>query len=286
MTSQFKVACVQLTPDGDRTAGTNAAVTAIRKAAAEGADIVTLPEYATQLHSSGRVMRSGAGVEATDEALAALQAVAGECNVWVLAGSLNIRSESDADKICNRSYLIANSGKVVATYDKLHMFDATLPDGRTIREGNLYEAGSRAVVVDTPWGRVGLTICYDLRFPQLFRALAQAGAKVIFVPSAFTRPTGQMHWHSLLKARAIENACYIVAPATCGVSPESHPTFGHSMVVDPFGTIVAEAGDEAGVYHAEIDLAKVDLARSRIPSLTHDRPFTVDVVSPSFSARA
>ncbi len=276
MTSSLRIACVQVTPDGDRAAGTATAVAAIRRAASDGANLIGLPEYAAQLHSSGRVMRAGAGIEATDEALAAFRAVARECKVWVLVGSLTMRS--DTDKICNRSYLIARDGAIVATYDKLHMFDATLPDGRAIRESSLYEAGSRAVVVESEWGRLGLTICYDLRFAQLYRALAQAGAKVIFVPAAFTRPTGQMHWHALLRARAIENTCYIVAPATCGTSPESHSTFGHSIVVDPFGAIVMEASDEPGVFHAELDLTKVDVARSRIPSLTHDRPFTIDIV--------
>ena len=134
--------------------------------------------------------------------------------------------------------------------------------------------------MESGWGRLGLTICYDLRFPQLFRALAQKGARIIFVPSAFTRATGEMHWHALLRARAIENGCYIVAPATCGTSPESHPTFGHSMVVDPFGSVVMEAGDDPGVFFAELDLDKVDLARSRIPSLTHDRVFSVDIINP------
>lgn len=276
MMAPLRMACVQLTPDGDRIAGCKAAVAGIRRAAAEGARFVALPEYATQLHSSGRVMGSGAGNEGTDEALAALCAVARECCVWVLVGSLTMRA--GPDRIRNRAYVISDQGRVVATYDKLHMFDATLPDGRTIRESALYEAGSRAVLVESEWGRLGLTICYDLRFPQLFRALAQGGAKVIFVPAAFTRATGRMHWHALLRARAIENACYIVAPATCGTSPESHSTFGHSMVVDPSGAIVIEAGDEPGVFLAELDLDKVETARARIPSLTHDRAFTVDIV--------
>src|SRR5258708_21486565 len=160
---------------------------------------------------------------------------------------------SGNDKIYNRSYLSADNGSIAATYDKLHMFDATLPTGRVIREGALYEAGSRAVLVDTPWGLLGLTICYDLRFPQLYRALAQRGAKMISVPSAFTRATGQLHWHALLRARAIENGCYIIAPATCGIHPESHATFGHSMIVDPFGAVFLEAADEAGDFQSELD---------------------------------
>lgn len=279
MTAALRIACVQLTPDGDRVAGAEAAVAGIRRAAAGGARFIALPEYATQLHSSGRVMRAGAGNEAGDETLAALCAAAREAGAWVLVGSLTLRGGDD--KIVNRAHLISDRGAVAATYDKLHMFDATLPGGRTIRESAMYEAGSRAVLVESEWGRLGLTICYDLRFPQLFRALAQQGAKIIFVPSAFTRATGQMHWHALLRARAIENGCYIVAPATCGTSPESHSTFGHSMVVDPFGAIVMEAADDPGVFFAELDLDQVDLARARIPSLTHDRPFSVHLVDPA-----
>ncbi len=277
MTSSLTVACVQVSPNGDRRANTEVAIAGVRRAAGGGAKLVALPEYAVQLHTSGRVMRDGAGSEATDDALAALRATAMECNCWILIGSLTMRS--DSDKIYNGSYLIADDGSIAATYDKLHMFDATLPNGRVIREGALYDAGSRAVLVETPWGLVGLTICYDLRFPQLYRALAQGGARMIMVPSAFTKDTGQLHWHTLLRARAIENACYIVAPAACGTHPESHSTFGHSMVVDPFGAIVLEGGDEPGVFQVDIDLSQVEVARARIPSLTHDRPFHLDFIS-------
>ncbi|MGF6700382.1 putative amidohydrolase [Paraburkholderia sp. MM5496-R1] len=277
MTSSLSIACVQVSPNGDRHSNIEEAVAGVRRAAANGATLITLPEYAAQLHSRGRVMRDGAGSDENDEALAAFSAVARECQCWVLVGSLTMRASND--KIYNRSYLFADDGSVAASYEKLHMFNATLPTGRVINEGALYEAGSRAVAAETPWGLLGLTICYDLRFPHLYRALAQAGAKIIAVPSAFTRATGQMHWHALLRARAIENACYIIAPATCGTHPEDHSTFGHSLVVDPFGTIVLEAGDEPGVFQAEIDLSQVDVARALIPSLTHDRPFQVDVVS-------
>jgi predicted amidohydrolase len=283
MSSSLAVACVQVSPNGDRAANIKAAIAGVRRAAAGGAKLITLPEYATQLHTSGRVMREGAGSEETDEALAAFRAVARECDCWVLIGSLTM--QGDQNKIFNRSYLIADDGSIAASYEKLHMFDATLPNGRVIREGALYEAGSRAVLVETPWGPVGLTICYDLRFPQLYRALAQRGAKVIMVPSAFTRATGELHWHALLRARAIENGCYIVAPATCGTHPESHSTFGHSLVVDPFGAVVLEAGDEPGVFQVDIDLDRVDVARSRIPSLTHDRPFDVEVISTTIPER-
>jgi predicted amidohydrolase len=278
MTSRLSIACVQVSPDGDRAANTKVAVDAVRRAAREGAQLVTLPEYAVHLHTSKRVMLGGAGREDTDAALAELRAVAKECKSWVLIGSLTIRADEDS-KVFNRSYLIADDGVIVARYDKLHMFDVTLPNGRVIRESDAYEAGSRAVLVETPWAPIGLTICYDVRFPQLYRALAQQGAKVIVVPAAFTQATGELNWHALLRARAIENTCYIVAPATCGTHPESHATFGHSLIVDPFGRIILDGGAEPGVFTAEIDLEKVDAARARMPSLVHDRPFVVDVIS-------
>jgi predicted amidohydrolase len=277
MTSSLSIACVQVSPNGDRHANLEEAVAGVRRAASNGAKLIALPEYAVQLHTRGRVMRDGAGSEDNDEALRAFSAVALDCKCWVLVGSLTMRAGDD--KIYNRSYLFADDGSIVASYDKLHMFDATLPTGRVIREGALYEAGSRAVAAETPWGLLGLTICYDVRFPQLYRALAQAGARIIAVPSAFTRATGEMHWHTLLRARAIENGCFIVAPATCGTHPDEHSTFGHSLVVDPFGQIVLEAGDEPGVFQIDIDLAQVEIARARIPSLTHDRDFRVDITS-------
>jgi predicted amidohydrolase len=277
MNGRLSVACVQLTPDAHRAAGTAAAVAAARQAAAEGAELVTFPEYAVQLHSSGRVMREGAGLEAGDAALAALRAVARDCGCWVLVGSLTLLTEGG--RVANRSFLIDASGTVAARYDKLHMFEATLPNGRVIRESKIYEPGSRAVVADTPWGGLGMTVCYDVRFPQLYRALAQHGASILTVPSAFTQSTGELHWHALLRARAIENGCFVVAPATSGVHPDGHATFGHSLVVDPFGTVILDAGVEPGVYRVDLDLSLVDVARSKIPSLEHDRPFDVDVSS-------
>jgi len=277
LTTTLSIACVQVSPNGDRLSNIDEAIAGVRRAAANGAKLIALPEYATLLHSRGRVMRDGAGSGENDEALTAFSAVALECQCWILVGSLTMRA--DNEKIYNRSYLFADDGSVVASYDKLHMFNATLPTGRVIQEGSLYEAGSRAIAAETPWGLLGLTICYDVRFPHLYRALAQAGAKMIAVPAAFTRATGRMHWHALLRARAIENACYIIAPATCGIHPDDHATFGHSLVVDPFGKIVLEAEDEPGVFEVEIDLSQVDIARALIPSLTHDRPFQVEIAS-------
>jgi predicted amidohydrolase len=194
--------------------------------------------------------------------------------IWVLVGSIAL--STGKGKLTNRSFLITDTGETIATYDKIHMFDATLPGGRVIRESSSYDSGDRAMVVGTPWAQLGMSICYDVRFPTLYRALAKAGAEVLVIPSAFTKATGTMHWQTLLQARAIENGAYVIAPGTCGMHPGGHETYGHSMVVDPTGQIVASAGEEPTVICAEIDVALVTKARQRIPSLTHDRPFTVE----------
>ena len=176
-------------------------------------------------------------------------------------------------RIANRCYLVSDAGEVVATYDKIHMFDVTLPDGKVIRESSAYRPGDRAVVARTPWGKLGLTVCYDLRFPALFRALAQAGAQFISVPSSFQRQTGRAHWHPLLRARAIENECFIFAPAMCGDHPGNRQTYGHSLIIDPWGEILAEAGEEPGIIYADIDAASVARVRGMMPSLQHDRTY-------------
>ena len=171
--------------------------------------------------------------------------------MWLLVGSLTLKT--DGDRIANRSFLLAADGTVVASYDKIHMFDATLPDGRAIRESSAYRPGDCAVVAETPWGRIGLTVCYDLRFPQLYRALAKAGALYLTIPSSFQRATGKVHWHTLLKARAIENACFVFAPAMCGEHPGNRTTYGHSLVVDPWGEVLADGGEAPGIVYADID---------------------------------
>ena len=204
-------------------------------------------------------------------ALAELQSLARELDAWLLAGSLTMRT--DEERIANRSFLISADGNVVATYDKIHMFDVTLPDGKVIRESSAYRPGDRAVVAETPWGRLGMTVCYDLRFPGLFRTLAQAGAQFITVPSSFQRQTGKSHWHTLLKARAIENECFIFAPAMCGDHPGNRQSYGHTLVIDPWGEILAEGGDAPEIVYADIDPARVAKVRGMIPSLEHDREF-------------
>jgi predicted amidohydrolase len=190
--------------------------------------------------------------------------------VWLLAGSLVTRT--DGGKAANRSFLIDSNGVVQTHYDKIHMFDVDLGNGEVHRESNAYEAGTKAVTADLPWGKLGMTVCYDLRFPQLFRGLVQkGGAEFISMPAAFTRPTGEAHWHVLLRARAIENGCYVFAPAQCGVHENGRKTYGHSLIIDPWGRVLADGGEEPGFISAEIDPAQVARARTKIPSLTHDR---------------
>jgi predicted amidohydrolase len=267
----FKAACVQLNSGNDLAANMLAAATAVREAAAQGAQLIALPEYAALLDGSGRVMRENSFAEAAHPALAGFRELARETSVWLLAGSLTVKI--DDALMANRSYLLAPDGAVVATYDKIHMFDVTLPSGKVIRESSAYRAGDRAVLAATPWGPLGMTVCYDLRFPQLFRALARAGALFLAVPSSFQRETGVAHWHSLLRARAIENLSYVIAPAMCGEHPGNRSTYGHSLMIDPWGRIIAELGDEPGICYAEIDPAEVLRVRAMLPALTHDREF-------------
>ncbi|MFZ4286356.1 carbon-nitrogen hydrolase family protein [Variovorax sp. HJSM1_2] len=268
---QFIVGCVQLCPGEDRDANLARVVDGVRSAKDQGAALVALPEYATFLHASGAAMRANADEEASDPSLPKLQKLAIDQKVWLLVGSLALNGPEG--RLVNRSYLLSPSGDVVASYDKIHMFDATLKNGRVIRESSAYAPGGRAVVARTPWACIGMSVCYDARFPQLYRALAQGGAEVLAVPAAFTRQTGTLHWKALLQARAIENGAFIIAPATCGEHPGGHQTYGHAMIIDPNGQILAEAGEASEVICAPIDLGQVALARSRIPSLSHDRIF-------------
>jgi predicted amidohydrolase len=209
--------------------------------------------------------------EDDDPTLAALRAVARRLSIYVHVGSLAIKVSPE--RAANRSFLIDRRGDVVARYDKIHMFDVDLAGGESYRESNTYRAGELAVVADLPWGRLGLTICYDLRFPALYRALAEAGASFVAIPSAFTRQTGEAHWHVLIRARAIENACFVLAAAQGGKHENGRETFGHSLIVDPWGRILAEGGTEPGLVFAEIDPAEAAAARAKIPSLLHGRRF-------------
>lgn len=273
MNSSFRVACLQINSGSDYQANLSTVTAMAREAAGGGARFVLTPEYALMMDGSGKVMRERALAVDGAPALSELQALARELGVWFLAGSLTLRT--DDERVANRSFLISAQGQVVASYDKIHMFDVTMPDGRVIRESSTYRPGDRAVVADTPWGRLGMTVCYDLRFPGLFRALAQAGAQMITVPSSFQRQTGKAHWHALLRARAIENECFIIAPAMCGDHPGNRQSYGHTLVIDPWGEILAEGGEAPEIVYADIDVARAAKIRGMIPSLEHDRPYTL-----------
>jgi predicted amidohydrolase len=266
-----RIACLQMNSGSEFTTNLTTFSAMARKAAERGAEFILSPEYFLMMDGSGRVMREAALDEQGEPAISALTALAREIQVWLLAGSITLKSGEG--RMCNRSLLISAGGDVVAAYDKIHMFDATLPDGKVIRESSAYRPGERAVLAQTPWGTLGMTVCYDLRFPGLYRALAQAGAILITVPSSFQRQTGRAHWHALLRARAIENECFVLAPAMCGDHAGDRQSYGHSLVVDPWGEVVAEGGESPEIVYAEIDTRRAARIRGMIPSLDHDRPF-------------
>ncbi|HTG64253.1 MAG TPA: carbon-nitrogen hydrolase family protein [Sphingomicrobium sp.] len=245
-------------------------VQAVREAAAGGAAMLFTPEMSGMLDRERERALGKARVEEEDEVLAAVRAAAAEAAIWVHLGSLALRSEGG--KLANRGFVIDDHGEVRARYDKIHLFDVDLPTGESWRESAMYEAGRTAVVVpDTPVGRLGLTICYDLRFPALFERLSEAGAEVISLPAAFTVPTGKAHWQVLLRARAIEAELFVVAAAQAGRHEDGRETYGHSLVADPWGEVLMEMGSEPGLAFAEIDLARIADVRSRIPVHQHRR---------------
>ena len=267
----FKAAMIQmrsgLTPAGN----VDSAVKLIDEAKSAGADYVQTPEMTNVLAGKREQLFSVIAPEESDASLAAFRDLARKLKIYVHAGSMAIKASPE--KAANRSFLIDPQGEIVARYDKIHMFDVDLAGGETYRESNNYRAGELATSADLPWGRMGLTICYDLRFPQLYRALAEAGASYLAIPSAFTKQTGEAHWHVLMRARAIENGAFVFAAAQGGKHESSRETYGHSMIVDPWGKILAEGGTEPGVVMAEIDPAQIAAARARIPSLQHGRRF-------------
>jgi deaminated glutathione amidase len=279
MSSRFTAACVQYTAGPDPEANLRVVADLVRRARDKGADWILTPEVSNFVES-GRRRRDKARGEADDLFLAGMRALAGETGAWLLLGSLviNPAGERGADagetRLANRSFLLDAAGEIVARYDKIHMFDIDLPGGERYRESNAYRPGSGTVVAETPWGRLGMTICYDVRFPQLYRALAQAGAAFLSVPSVFTVPTGTAHWHVLLRARAIENGCFVIAPAQWGEHAGGRRSYGHSLIVDPWGEILADGGEGEGVITARIDPARIAEVRRMVPSLAHDRPFT------------
>ncbi|GJD51471.1 Deaminated glutathione amidase [Methylobacterium crusticola] len=271
---RFVAACVQMRSSRNPAANRDAAVAGIREAAERGAQYVQTPEMTSLLERSRESLFDKIRREEDDSTLGALRDVARERGVVVHVGSLAIRN---GDKVANRAFLIDREGAVAATYDKLHLYDVDLPNGESWRESATYTGGGRAVVADLPWGRLGIAICYDVRFPALYRALAEAGAEILSAPAAFTRQTGEAHWHVLQRARAIETGSFMISAAQGGRHEDGRETYGHSLIVDPWGRVLAEAdGAEPGVIVADIDLALVADARARIPALRHARPFTVE----------
>ncbi len=271
MTDPFRLACVQLNASSDPDETVAAASDLIGAAVERGARFVSLPECAAMIEPDRVALDRKVTTVADTAALKAYAGIAAERSVWLHVGSLAVRAEDG--RIANRTFLIDPAGRTVATYDKIHMFDVDLDGGETYRESETYRPGDAAAVADLPWGRLGLTICYDVRFPALYAHLAEAGADFIGVPSAFTRTTGRAHWHVLLRARAIETGCWVFAAAQCGDHAAGRQTYGHSLIVDPWGAVVAEAGDEPGVILADIDPAKVAEARRSVPSLANARAF-------------
>ena len=270
----FRLACVQVNAGDDMAANLEAASELAFDARDAGARLIAFPENVAFMAPDGIGVREAGRSEADHPGLAAFGALARELDAWLLVGSLGITTDDGEGRVANRSFLLNAKGETVATYDKIHMFDVSLGGGESYRESATFLPGDRAVLVETPFGGLGLTICYDLRFPYLYRALAKAGAQLIAVPSAFTQTTGRAHWHTLLRARAIETGCFVFAPAQCGSHARGRKTFGHSLIVDPWGAVIAEAGEEPGVISAEIDLTKVTHAHGQVPSLAHDRDFT------------
>lgn len=253
----------------------NAAVLAeaADRLAAQGAQIVFTPEMCGLLDRNTARLAAAATTEAADPALKALSDVARRRGIAISIGSLAIRDPAAAeDRLANRGFLLASDGRIAARYDKMHLFDVDLPNGDRYRESASFLSGSRVQLAELPWGRLGLTICYDLRFPQLHTALARAGAHVIAQPAAFTRPTGEAHWHVLLRARAIETGAFVVAAAQTGLHEDGRETFGHSLVVDPWGKPLLDMGTEPGIALVDLDLAQVEDTRARIPNLRHARP--------------
>lgn len=271
MSGTFRAALVQFTAARDVAPNLKTVEAMIREAHAGGADFILTPENTNFLEPVEAAARETVVSEEDDAMLAQVRGLASELGVWVLLGSISVLGTGK--KRANRSVLINDAGEVAARYDKVHLFDVDIGDGQTYCESAVIEAGKNAVVTETPWGKIGLSVCYDLRFPHLYRALSQGGATMLMVPAAFTKTTGQAHWHTLLRARAIENGCFVFAPAQCGTHAEGRETFGHSLVVDPWGAVVVDGGDAPGVIFADIDMGRVVEARRMIPSLEHDPPF-------------
>lgn len=273
----MRVALLQITSSDDPAENLNVVKRMMTQAAADGAQFVLTPEVTNCLSASRDRQREVLSTQATDPTLAGLRDHAASLGLWLNIGSLALKPEGEGGRFHNRSFLIDPAGEIAATYDKIHMFDVALEGEKPIRESDGYQPGDRAVLAETPLGRVGMTICYDLRFPALFRRLAKAGAQILTIPSAFHPVTGAAHWEPLLRARAIENGAFVLAAAQCGTHKASvgrqRESYGHSLVVSPWGQVLADGGSEPGIVSVDLDMDEVEQSRRRVPSLTHDREF-------------
>ena len=273
----LRAALIQLNSSDDPAANLPVTSGFVREAAGQGAQFVLTPENTNCVSQDRNWQEQVLQSETEDRTLAALRGLAAELSIWLLIGSIGVKSGDGDGRFANRSFMLSPAGEIVARYDKMHMFDVQVSETETFRESAAYRPGSRAVLAETGFAKVGMTVCYDLRFAQLYRRLAQAGAQILTVPAAFSPVTGKAHWEVLLRARAIETGCFVLAPAQTGDHAISHGkprrTFGHSLAVAPWGEVLADAGTEPGVTMVELDLTQVAEARRRLPSLQHDRDF-------------
>lgn len=273
----MRAAILQMTSGIDPARNAQAIVDAVHLAKSQGADMLFTPEMAGQLDRNRKRAAEAISREADNIVLTQAREAAAKAGLWVHLGSLGLKDERSDGRWTNRSFIIDDKGGIRARYDKIHLFDVDLPTGESWRESSVYGAGERAVTVDTPWARLGLSVCYDLRFPDLYRALTNAGATVLLVPSAFTVPTGQAHWHVLLRARAIEAGCFVIAPAQTGQHEDGRETYGHSCVVDPWGDILLDMGTESRLALTDIEMERVTEVRSRVPALANRRAIPNEV---------
>jgi predicted amidohydrolase len=268
----FRVALIQFTASRDPEANIGPVSALIRSARAEGAQLICTPENTGFMEPDAKALIEKAELEDSHHSLAAYRNLAAETGAWLVIGSLAVKKPTEK-RVANRSYLVDPTGSIAASYDKIHLFDVDLPNGESYRESRTFSPGGRAVIADLPWGQLGMSICYDLRFAYYYRLLAQSGAHFLTVPAAFTVPTGKAHWHVLLRARAIEAGCYVFAPAQTGIHAEGRETYGHSLIVAPWGEVLADGGELPGIVSAEIDPAAVAKARIAVPALNHDRSY-------------
>ena len=269
----LNIACLQTSPQPDFQSALDLAVSLAEEAITNGAEFIATPEYCGGLKTEGSTFAPPSAPEESHPVLSGLQTFAKNKNKFVLIGSIAI--DGPDNKILNRSFVIDNQGNIVSRYDKIHLFDVNLSEQQSYRESASVHGGNNAVICQTPFAKMGQTVCYDLRFPNLYRELSQSGAEILFVPAAFTKKTGEAHWHVLNRARAIENGAFVVAPCAIGKVDGGGASYGHSLIINPWGEILADGGDQVGVISAVIDIDEVGIARQRIPSLCHDRSFAL-----------